>query len=256
MVVIMRSSSSLLILSSPTVGVHDHNACPQTHQTCSHFEQMFMNMPVPFRCHHTGTCIQDPTEVTGSGFSPLLFLFSNEYISWAALKMSPNHGIPSNIRHGHATEHSLIILKAAIFSIHNHKAIAHTKTSGFKTASNNLFVRRPTLFITTTLAHTFRTPSKVAGSGSIPFCCICLNNSNAFCHSPYLTSHKIMAFPAIISCTGTSEGTLSKHPLRSTPLSYKFTRLSAQGHQTDNHLGESNHHLHHEQQWLIAIIPH
>jgi len=110
--------------------------------------------------------------------------------------------------------------------------------------------------ITTTLVYTFRTPSKVAGSGSIPFCCICLNNSNAFCHSPYLTSHKIMAFPAIISCMGTSEGTLSKHPLRSTPLSYKFTRLSAQGHQTDNHLGESNHRLHHEQQWLIAIIPH
>jgi hypothetical protein len=97
----------------------------------------------------------------------------------------------------------------------------------------------------------------VAGSGSIPFCCICLNNSNAFCPFPYyLTSHKIMAFSAIISCMGISEGTLSKRPLRSTLLSFKFTRRGAQGHQTDNHLGESNHHLHHEQQWLIAIIPH
>ncbi len=60
-----------------------------------------------------------------------------------------------------------------------------------------------------TLAHTFRSPTKVIGFGSIPSCCIRGNNSNAFSPCPQDPCPIIMAFQETKSCVGMLLNTFS-----------------------------------------------
>lgn len=53
-----------------------------------------------------------------------------------------------------------------------------------------------------TLAHAFKLPTKVTAPGSIPSCCIFLDNDNAFCPCPHFTSPSIREFNAATSHTG------------------------------------------------------
>ncbi len=59
-----------------------------------------------------------------------------------------------------------------------------------------------------TLAHAFRTPIKVTGTGFTPSCCICWYSSNALRPCPHLTCPKIMAFQVTIFRVGILLNTL------------------------------------------------
>ncbi len=191
------------ILEAPTFEIHVNEAI--THKdirVATSLDDLLVHMSIHFKCHYTGTCIQDPHKsesVWLHSFVLHLLKQLQSLLPLATFHMAHNQSSPwDHILFGHLVKHSQSIHHAPTLGIHVNKAITHTGIR-LATTLNDLHMNTPALFKGQYTGTCILDPAKVTTSGSIPPDCISLNSSNALCPCPHFTCPNITAFHATTS---------------------------------------------------------